>query len=130
MEKMNPEIKALWIAALKSGDYPKTAGRLARLDESGSVGYCCLGVLMELGAKEGVCHGMEIGSPNPYVTTVQPYYPGSNYAEDHWSYQVTMPTREVHKWANLDYEAADFLTYLNDSNTTFAPVIEYIDINL
>lgn len=46
---MNPEIKAQWVAALRSGEYKQGAGWLNRGDE-----YCCLGVLCELAAKAGV----------------------------------------------------------------------------
>lgn len=40
---MNPDIKAAWIAALRSGDYSQT-----RCVLQNSEGYCCLGVLCEL----------------------------------------------------------------------------------
>jgi hypothetical protein len=38
--KMNPEVKAKWVAALRSGEYKQIQGRLH--DEKG---FCCLGVL-------------------------------------------------------------------------------------
>jgi hypothetical protein len=53
--KMNPEVRARWTAALRSGDYPQTAGALRRLqatDRDGE-GYCCLGVLTDLWLKDG-----------------------------------------------------------------------------
>ena len=46
---MNNEIKVLWCAALRSGDYPQASGYL-RTPE----GYCCLGVLCELAVLAGV----------------------------------------------------------------------------
>lgn len=59
--KMNRDIKARWIEALRSGDYPQTREALHRtepgLDSKGKTmppGFCCLGVLCELAAKEGV----------------------------------------------------------------------------
>lgn len=42
---MNPEIKARWVAALRSGEYQQTRGRLRTLAGSG---FCCLGVLCDL----------------------------------------------------------------------------------
>jgi len=45
---MNPEIRAQWCAALRSGEYQQGEGQL----RSG-VGYCCLGVLSELAVKAG-----------------------------------------------------------------------------
>jgi len=43
MPKMNPEIKALWVKALRSGDYAQTDGCLRN-----EHGYCCLGVLSDV----------------------------------------------------------------------------------
>ena len=46
---MTPELKAKWVAALRSGEY--TQGRYSLITEDG--GYCCLGVLcMVLGKPE------------------------------------------------------------------------------
>lgn len=42
---MKPKIKALWVKALRSGDYQQTRGRL----REGS-SFCCLGVLCNLHA--------------------------------------------------------------------------------
>lgn len=38
-EKLDPEFKAKWVAALRSGDYKQAQGRLYTGE-----GYCCLGV--------------------------------------------------------------------------------------
>ena len=38
---MTPELKAQWIAALRSGEYTQGRGAL----KTGDGGYCCLGVL-------------------------------------------------------------------------------------
>lgn len=42
---MNPEIKAKWIAALRSGEFTQGSGALRRADTDR---FCCLGVLCEL----------------------------------------------------------------------------------
>jgi len=44
---MNPEIKARWVAALRSGEYKKTTGKLRAKG-----GFCCLGVLCNLHAQD------------------------------------------------------------------------------
>jgi hypothetical protein len=44
---MKADIKTKWVAALRSGKYEQTAGVLRN-----SHGYCCLGVLCDLYAKE------------------------------------------------------------------------------
>lgn len=46
---MNPEIKAQWIAALRSGTYLQGVGALHVNGD-----YCCLGVLCDLHAKAGL----------------------------------------------------------------------------
>lgn len=44
---MTPELKAKWIAALRSGEYKQTKGRLLR-KWRGEDRFCCLGVLCEV----------------------------------------------------------------------------------
>jgi hypothetical protein len=46
---MNPEIKAQWVAALRSGEYEQGQEYLHIGDS-----YCCLGVLCDLAVKAGV----------------------------------------------------------------------------
>jgi hypothetical protein len=48
--KMNPEIKARWLAALRSGEYKQ--GREALLTSTPEDAYCCLGVLCDLAVKD------------------------------------------------------------------------------
>ena len=47
---MKKEIAELWIKELRSGNWEQTTQTLK--DEHG---YCCLGVLCEIAAKEGIC---------------------------------------------------------------------------
>lgn len=44
---MNADLKAAWIAALRSGDYQQTTGILRDKD-----GFCCLGVACIVGGQE------------------------------------------------------------------------------
>lgn len=57
--KMNPEIKAKWVSALRSGEYKQGRGRL----RSPQDGFCCLGVLCDLAVKENVAE-WRAQSPN------------------------------------------------------------------
>jgi hypothetical protein len=41
---MNPEIKAKWVAALRSGEYKQGRGNLRDKDNA----FCCLGVLCDI----------------------------------------------------------------------------------
>ena len=53
--KMNPEIKAKWVAALRSGQYQQGKGYLKRWDADAlTPSHCCLGVLCEIAKAEGV----------------------------------------------------------------------------
>jgi hypothetical protein len=45
--RMNPEVKARWVAALRSGEYKQGTGHL---NSQGA--HCCLGVLCDLHAKQ------------------------------------------------------------------------------
>lgn len=51
---MNPEIKARWVAALRSGEYPQGKHALRTAE-----GYCCLGVLCDLAVRAGVIEAHE-----------------------------------------------------------------------
>lgn len=52
-QRMNPEIKAKWVAALRSGEY--TQGTCFLKQESDHPhAFCCLGVLCDIAAKEGI----------------------------------------------------------------------------
>lgn len=50
--KMNPEVKKLWLEALRSGEYKQCKGWLHSRNERGDT-YCCLGVLCALAVKHG-----------------------------------------------------------------------------
>jgi hypothetical protein len=49
-EKMKPEIKKLWVEALRSGEYVQGTQSL----RTGEDGFCCLGVLCDLAKKAGI----------------------------------------------------------------------------
>lgn len=45
---MNPDVKAAWVAALKSPAFTQCKGQLQIVEEDGSKSFCCLGVLREI----------------------------------------------------------------------------------
>lgn len=95
---MNPEIKALWIDALRSGDYTQARGTLRETDREGNtVGYCCLGVLTELAVEAGVAtrKGRADGSPNTCT-----YYHSANNPEE-WGENSGL-LRSVREWAGME----------------------------
>lgn len=50
---MNPEVKAEWVAALRSGDYEQGKSWLRKAGVDSVQRYCCLGVLCDLSANKG-----------------------------------------------------------------------------
>jgi hypothetical protein len=54
---VRPEVRTAWVAALRSGEFTRTTGKLTRVDggpNGAPVGHCCLGVLCELARRDGV----------------------------------------------------------------------------
>jgi hypothetical protein len=47
--RLKPDFKAAWVAALRSGEYPQTRGRLRDRQ-----GYCCIGVACDVALKMGM----------------------------------------------------------------------------
>ena len=54
IQRMKPEIKALWVDALRSGEYQQGQNKLHVWDEEGTEFFCCLGVLCDLAVNNGV----------------------------------------------------------------------------
>lgn len=107
---MNAEVKALWLDALRSGEYQQTKGRLRRdnpidpedLDDGYNAGYCCLGVLCDLAVKAGVT---QLHEEKPYADSSyeeERNYTVYNYgaSKDHRYGSVLPP--EVAQWAGLE----------------------------
>jgi len=116
MEKMNPEIKAQWVAALRSGEYEQSHLALRSKDSSGEVSYCCLGVLCEI---SGLGEWEEGG-----------YRLSGGYTNSSF-----LPSR-VQEWANITSddpavggEGVDCLSYKNDNGATFAEIADLIEQN-
>jgi hypothetical protein len=83
---MNKEVKAKWVAALRSGKYEQGDGALL-MDGK----FCCLGVLCDLHAKEtGLKWSVEEGA--------------GCYLDD-----SELPPKEVAKWAGLTAEDPEVL---------------------
>lgn len=84
--KMDPEKKAAWTQALRSGEFTQGYGALY---DSTRGGYCCLGVLCELAAKAGV---VEKVNANGAV-----FYKGTGIDQEN----CHLP-KAVQEWAGLD----------------------------
>ena len=97
---MKADIKAKWVAALRSGQYAQTEGVLRRENE-----YCCLGVLCDLYAKET---GME-------------WFPQKNECFTMHGNDSMLPY-EVQRWAELPHEHGAYVEVMtNEDGATDPP---------
>lgn len=124
MGKMNPERKAEWTAALRSGEYKQTNGFLHRRG-----GFCCLGVACDLWNKE-----TGKGEWKPFSDCRDFVIQDERYAlEDRYS---AFPPNEVTNWLGVPYTEGyrppSFLTLanMNDSGKTFLEIADWIEENL
>ena len=119
---MNKDVKALWLDALRGGEYVQGQGALrqgfADIDESF---YCCLGVLCDLYAKSV--------ENSPAWTSGDGY--GSRFGG-----RESYPPYFVLEWAGLDSEEGAYtrndggwssLAELNDRGRTFEEIASIIE---
>lgn len=91
---MNPDIKAQWVTALRSGEYVQGVGALRSLTIHGDIGYCCLGVLCELAETADIVSRVE-HAEDIWAT----YYTGTD--EPGYGDKSVLPISVV-RWAELD----------------------------
>ncbi len=83
---MKPEIKAKWVAALRSGEYEQTQGQLREETIGGKTSFCCLGVLCNLHAQS-----------HPKIAATQSLH------DTYLGHHADLPLQVV-KWAGLHNE--------------------------
>lgn len=121
---MNEEIKAQWVAALRSGEYVQGKSTLHSVDENGNAQFCCLGVLCDLAVKAG---GVveEVDTPEEGREGVV-YYDGDQ----------SFPPPSVVVWAGIPDQYGRVpgslgderaLYQLNDAGTSFAVIADEIE---
>ena len=133
-EKMNPEVKALWVTALRSGEYEQGRGALIQIDE-GKQTYCCLGVLCDLAIKAGVAEVRLYENENSFAR--YQWWDATGDAAGEWSEtEGTLPP-PVMTWAGLIDDdpviTSGGLTAVeaNDSEElSFVDIAEQIEENL
>lgn len=113
---MKAEIKAKWVEALRSGEYRQGRGYLRN-----GGGFCCLGVLCDLAAKEGI--GEWVGYP--------PHFRCGDFSSDR------LPPQAVLDWAGLTQmnplisDSRLTASSLNDnSRFSFNKIAELIERNI
>ena len=121
---MDPNVKQLWLTALRSGEYTQCQ---SALNTNGS--YCCLGVLCEV----AVGQGLEV----EVTTTAHRVGNGEIYSYKSYNGETgTLPT-VVKEWAGLPNvnpitteKVAVYrqtLAELNDQGHTFAQIADIIE---
>ena len=119
---MNSQIKQQWVTALRSGEYTQ-----ARWNLQTEQGFCCLGVLCDLYAKE-------IGTEWE-VSTTEDDEPFTYYYFDEHSNHLP---ESVMKWADLESTSPSVkfaegqlkeLAILNDQGALFEEIAQLIEEN-
>jgi len=116
--KLKPEVKAQWLAALRSGDYEQGHGIMRTLDNK----FCCLGVLCDVLAPEewhgtsmlGQYHGNDSLIFPSNIVTATAFDVDTNSAGD----------RALALGLYRD------LSERNDNGDSFDAIAEYIETNV
>lgn len=132
--KIDPEFKARWVSALRSGEYTQTTGCLRKIDQNeATLGFCCLGVgldlvdptawkgldpeLAEEWAEDGRDDGWYDGPPMIHEAEVGWGYYGSD--------DTALP------FINKDPETGSMLATMNDqSKLSFEQIADWIEEEL
>jgi len=121
-DKMDPEVKKNWIAALRSGEFLQANGYLKALEKrQRKLHHCCLGVLAE------ICQAPEFVKyeviPSNETENVKELWKmgegGSGALSDEFMASIKLET-----------EAADELASMNDNGTSFKGIANWIERNL
>lgn len=128
---MNSQVKEKWIAALRSGEYQQGTCRLRS-----NRGFCCLGVLTDLYAKEHNENWNYVDAFSEQNTKEK----GSWYFDQENQF---LPLRVI-DWAELENEnpevkivdefgnviQCDVLSYMNDMGKSFSIIADAIEKGL
>lgn len=110
--KMDPEQKAKWLEALRSGRYKQGRGAL-----SGIGGFCCLGVF---------CDVVDSAGWRPAVLGAMAWTTGSGYLT---TPSTTFIPREL-AYPGLGALVQSRLAEMNDNGASFEEIANWIEKNL
>jgi hypothetical protein len=117
---MKESVKKKWLQALRSGKYKQTTACLQ--DEAG---FCCLGVLCDLYAKETKAASWQYDENG----SIEVFNTGSVRGPLGGRYDAYPPTA-VYTWAGLHHSTAKRLAVINDESCSFDPSADYIEERL
>lgn len=119
---MNQDIKQEWVRRLRSGQY-----RQGRFDLNSEAGFCCLGVLCEIAADEGVVTRV------PDVGQLDTMTVGYQGRKDYAAETAGLPD-SVQEWSGLSGSLPEAggqrLSSLNDNRVPFTEIADIIERNL
>jgi hypothetical protein len=129
--KMNPEIKAEWLAALRSGEYQQGRGRL-RHDYGDQPEFCCLGVLCDLLVKR-MPDGFkwkEVEGDGLYISAKEDSRSSSLPKSAMAASGINHRLVDIGCTVEFDGRNAACLTELNDAGMPFPEIADIIEKHL
>jgi hypothetical protein len=119
---MNPEIKAKWLEALRSGKYERTSSFL-----NDGRGMCCLGVLIDVVDPEGW--------ERPQSGWVMGYKGETSFPPYDFCEQVGIPAPkrfapDFNELRVLENTITNKLAEMNDGGASFEEIADYIEAEL
>lgn len=127
---MRADIKNRWILALRSNEYDQGTGRLRDAND----GYCCLGVLCDLAAQDGVGQWTDLNQRSyPEAQGIKPQWAFTPYGGGVEEEQETVLPLAVRRWAEIrDYNSSPTvngnpLAWYNDNGLNFDAIAKLID---
>lgn len=122
---MKPEIKQLWIEALESGKYQQGKGQLRNANGE----YCCLGVLCELAAKEGVIEEGKTKFNSLDIEGYTTYYDGTWHTISDKVRQWSGFGLDVEENYSLSGDVNHVIGMNDDEGASFADIAEWLRRN-
>lgn len=114
---MNPQIKKLWVAALRDGSFVKGFYQMRDLNDH----YDATGVLCELAVIE------QIIDPPKRIDAEESIYKGYVYGPEKLA--VGLP-KAVEEWAGISYSYAWRIALKGDEGMSFIKLADWIEENL
>lgn len=97
---MNPQVKEMWVKALRSGEYQQGRGELITMTDEHTK-YCCLGVLCDLAMKEGIVNLQPATRYTQYEQRIRNFFGTEHEHNNGLAKFEILPPSVVH-WAGLE----------------------------
>ena len=125
---LDPEVKAKWVAALRSGEYPQGAGHLkVQMNNEPDPRFCCLGVLCDVEGME-LHRGAEFIGMDGEEEGIAYYIKGSTIDSEPMASESYLPSAFAQQAGLLDVDI--LLASFNDMGASFDEIADWIEANL